>query len=155
MKALTKNLYILILLLLTVNTASAQNLTPEQNEVWAIVQNYWEGWVSGDMETFKGIFDDSYIASSHSAKFPQTKASILKWIEEDISNNKAVFYTISPLKIWVRGEFAFVNYSYSQIQRNKITFIDQTKNGTITDRLVKKEGKWFLVGDHVSSIAKN
>lgn len=153
MKTSMKNLFILVFFLIMANTASAQNLTSEQREVWAIVQKYWEAWVSGDVQSFLEIYEDSYASSLNTSDFPQTKASTIKRLEQDIKNFKAIFFTISPLKIWVKGKFALVNYSYSQTHRNIATYLDETKAGKLTNTLVKKEGKWLLVGDH-SRISK-
>lgn len=149
MKKLTVTIpFTMILFVLAANTINAQNWTDEQKEVWAGVEKYWEAGASGNVDSFMEYFDDTYTGWSYSSKMPQSKASSKKWIEEDMKNNASVLYSVTPVSIWVKGDFAFVHYYYSQIDKIKETSKNQRSDGNWTDILEKKNGKWLLVGDH-------
>lgn len=155
MKKLTVTiLFTMILFVLAANTINAQNWTDEQKEVWAGVEKYWEAGASGNVDSFMEYFDDTYTGWSYSSKMPQSKASSKKWIEEDMKNNASVLYSVTPVSIWVKGDFAFVHYYYSQIDKNKETSKNQRSDGNWTDILEKKNGKWLLVGDHGGRTSK-
>ncbi len=38
-----------------------------------------------------------------------------------MKNSTPVLHTLTPLTIWVKGDFAYVHYSYSQIKKNNKT----------------------------------
>lgn len=147
-------LFAIIIFVITASAVNAQNWTDEQKDVWAGVEKYWEAGASGDVNSFMEYFDDSYSGWSYSSKVPQSKASSKKWIEEDMKNNTSVLYSITPVSIWVKGDFAFVHYYYSQIDKNKETSKNRNSDGNWTDILMKKDGKWLLVGDHGGRTSK-
>jgi len=144
-----KNLFSFITILFVVVILSAnsfaQQWTSEQKDVWAGVEKYWD---VDNAQTFLTYFDDSYMGWSNQSMVPQSKANTAKWIENDMKNNTPVLHTLTPLTIWVKGDFAYVHYYYSQIQKNKETGKDVTSSGIWTDILMKKDGKWVLIGDH-------
>jgi len=147
-RSLNSFLFVILFLFTSVNLLNAQTWSAEQQDVWAGVQKYWEASASGNVQSFIDYFDDSYSGWSYVSKVPQGKEVSRKWIEEDMKNTSTVLYDISPLAIWVQGDFAFVHYYYAQIQKDKETSKNESSDGNWTDILMKKNGKWMLVGDH-------
>ena len=147
-----KNLFSIITILFVVMLLSgnifAQQWSAEQQDVWAGVQKYWEAPAKGDLRGFLSYFDDSYMGWSNQSLVPQSKANTSKWIENDMKNNSTVIYTLTPLTIWVKGDFAYVHYSYSQLSKDNKTGKETPSSGIWTDILMKKDGKWILIGDH-------
>ena len=82
------------------------------------------------------------------------KNNTAKWIKNDMKNNTSVLHTLTPVSIWVNGDFAFANYFYSQIEKNK-DGKEETTSGHWTDILMKKSGKWVLVGDRGGRTTSN
>ena len=144
-----------LILLLFSSSIFAQQWTSEQKDVWSGVEKYWEVSSSGDTKGFMTYFDDSYMGWEYSSKVPQNKANTSKWIEPDLKNNSTVLYTLTPLTIWVKGDFAYVDYSYAQISKNKETGKEEPNMGNWTDILMKKNGKWVLIGDHGGRTSKS
>jgi ketosteroid isomerase-like protein len=140
-------LFCLILIAYAANSY-AQQWSDEQKDVWAGVEKYWAAPAMGDLQGFLSYFDDSYMGWSNQSRVPQSKANTSKWIEDDIKSNTTVLYTITPLTIWVKGDFAYVHYTYSQLMKDKETGKKTPSSGTWTDILMKKGGKWVLIGDH-------
>lgn len=132
----------------------AQQWSSEQKEVWAGVQKYWEISSANNADGFLSFFDESYTGWSYQSKVPQNKSNTSKWIKNDFKNNKTVLYTLTPVSIWVKDDFAFVHYFYGQIEENVKSGKDKASQGKWTDILMKKNGKWMLVGDHGGRTSK-
>ncbi len=148
MKKSTLSLFAIFALFFLSNITLAQQWSDAQKEVWAGVEKYWEVSSSGDAAGFMSYFDESYMGWSNQSRVPMSKANVSKWIGQDMKDNSTVLYTITPLTIWVKGDFAFVHYTYGMMEQNKSTAKKTTTGGTWTDILMKKDGKWVLIGDH-------
>jgi ketosteroid isomerase-like protein len=148
MKKLTYILSGMFVLLLLSNVGLAQQWTAEQQDVWAGVQKYWEVSATNNAQAFMAYFDDSYMGWNNRSRVPMSKANTGKWIEQDTKDNTTLLYTITPLTIWVKGDFAYVHYTYGLLEQNKETGKKTPSAGTWTDIVMKKDGKWVLIGDH-------
>jgi len=132
----------------------AQQWTSEQKDVWAGVQKYWEVASSGNAQAFMEYFDNSYKGWNYQAKVPQDKANTSKWIHYDSKTYTTAVYTITPVAIWVKGNFAFADYYYSELDKNKETGKIENNSGKWTDILMKEGGVWKLIGDHGGRTSK-
>jgi ketosteroid isomerase-like protein len=148
MKKLTGIFFVMFVLFVLTNITSAQQWSDSQKEVWAGVEKYWDVSSSGDAAGFMTYFDDSYMGWSNQSRVPMSKANVSKWITQDAKDNSTVVYSITPLTIWVKGDFAYVHYTYSMLEENKKTGKRTPSAGTWTDILMKKGDKWVLIGDH-------
>jgi len=131
----------------------AQQWTADQKDVWAGVETYWKVSMSANPLDFINYFDDSYYGWSYENEAPGTKADAQKSINYWTTKGKTVFYTITPARIWVNGNFAYVHYYYSQINEGP-DGKPISEKGRWTDILMKKDGKWIMVGDHGGKIPK-
>ena len=145
MKYLFSIITISFVVMLLSGNIFAQQWTAEQQDVWSGVQKYWD---VENAQTVLTYFDDSYMGWSNQSMVPQSKANTAKWIENDMKNNTPVLHTLTPLTIWVKGDFAYVHYSYSQLTKDNKTGKETPSSGIWTDILMKKDGKWILIGDH-------
>jgi ketosteroid isomerase-like protein len=100
---------------------------------------------------FLNYFDDSYYGWSYDNEAPGTKADAHKALSYWTTKGKVVYYLITPARIWVNGNFAYVHYYYTQVTENNDGKPD-TEKGRWTDILMKKGDKWMLVGDHGGEI---
>ena len=144
-------LSILILIVFTSVSTQAQQWSSEQKSVWAGVEEYWAVSTSNDPLSFLNYFDDTYTGWSYDSETPGTKADAVKSLNYWLKKGKTQFYIIKPSNIWVNGDFAYVHYHYTQVMEStdgKPT----TERGRWTDILMKKNGKWMLVGDHGGEI---
>ena len=131
----------------------AQQWTDAQKEVWATVKAYNELGTKGDAQGFLSYFDDSYCGWSNILDAPQNKENVATSANYWFANSKVLYYTITPAKIWVNGDFAFVHYYYTQYFQDKDGKKEWEK-GRWTDILMKKNGKWLMVGDHGGKTSK-
>lgn len=145
--------FILILFLSTINNVSSQQWSAEQKEVWTAVEAALATSISDKPLDFFNYLDESYIGWNYEYETPSTKADVKIAHEYWSKKDKTVYYSITPVRIWVNGNFAYVHYYYSVVYENTSGTPTSTK-GRYTDILMKKEGKWLCVGDHGGKINK-
>jgi len=151
MRKLSGLFSILFLFFFVSNFSSAQQWTAEQQEVWKGVQTYWEAGMSQDASTMLAYWDDSYYGWSYDNEAPLTKSDVAKSFGYWFKKGKIQYYTITPARIWVNGNFAYVHYYYSEVIE-QADGTPKTNKGRWTDILMKKDSKWMLVGDHGGEI---
>ena len=142
---------VLFLFLFITNFATAQQWTDEQKDVWKGVETYNAVGMSDNPKDFLNYFDDSYNGWEYESGAPYTKADVKKSLNYWTTKGKTMFYTITPAKVWVNGNFAYVHYYYSRV----IEGADgkpMPESGRWTDILMKKDNKWLMVGDHGGEI---
>ena len=145
--------FAILVLFLFISNISAQQWTEEQKAVWAGVEAYWAVSLTDTPMDFLSYFDDSYFGWSYDYEAPGTKADVQKSLGYWTSKGKVVYYIITPARIWVNGDFAYVHYYYTQVTESP-DGKPNTEKGRWTDILMKKGGKWMLVGDHGGEIKK-
>lgn len=146
MKQLLSILTLLSALILLSGSSLAQEWSGEQKEVWAGVEKYWEVNQSDPM-SFLQYFDESYLGWGYENEHPSTKNDAAKSFGYWTKKSKEQYHLLTPSKIWVNGNFAFVHYYYTQVMENS-EGKPNIERGRWTDILMKKDGKWILVGDH-------
>jgi len=132
----------------------AQQWSSEQKDVWSGVQKYWDVFAKGDAKADLSYYDESYMGWDFQSKVPQNKANTSKWIEYMLRNGSIELYTLTPVAIWVKGDFAYADYYYSMVMKDNETGKKENSEGTWTDILMKKDGKWLLIGDRGGSTSK-
>jgi ketosteroid isomerase-like protein len=140
----------LIMVLLQSLTIYSQQWSSEQKDVWAGVEKYWEINNNDPLADLK-YFDDSYLGWSYESETPGTRDGVVKYKKYFSTKQKQQFNILTPAKIWVNGDFAFVHYYYTQVSENS-EGKPNTEKGRWTDILMKKNGTWVLVGDHGGEI---
>jgi len=131
---------------------SAQEWTAEQKEVWAGVEKYWQVNQDNPLE-FLNYFDESYFGWNYESESPSTKSDVTKAYSYWTNKGKEQYHTLTPARIWVSGDFAYVHYYYTTVRENS-EGKSNTERGRWTDILMKKNGTWMLVGDHGGEVKK-
>jgi len=142
---------IILVVILTIQV-QAQDWSPEQKDVWAGVEKYWEVNQANPMD-FLNYFDESYFGWNYDNEAPSTKNDVTKSFGYWIKKGKEQYHILKPARIWVNGNFAYVHYYYTTVSENSAGK-PNTERGRWTDILMKKDGKWMLVGDHGGEIKK-
>ncbi len=142
-----------LLVMLFAFNIQAQEWNNEQKDVWAGVEKYWEINNNDPLADLK-YFDDSYLGWSYDNEAPGTREGVVKSKKYFSTKGKQQFYILTPARIWVKGDFAFVHYYYTQVSESN-DGKTVTERGRWTDILMKKNGIWVLVGDHGGEIKKN
>lgn len=130
----------------------AQEWTSEQKEVWAGVEKYWQVNQNNPME-FLNYFDASYLGWGYENEAPSTKNDVTKSFSYWTKKGKEQYHILTPARIWVNGDFAYVHYYYTTVRENS-EGKSNTERGRWTDILMKENGTWMLVGDHGGEVKK-
>ena len=126
---------------------NAQQWTDAQKEVWEAVKTYNDLASQGDIQGYLSYFDESYSGWYYAIDAPGDKEQVITYTNYFLPNNKTLLQTLTPAKIWVNGDFAYVHYYYTELSEDKDGKKEWEK-GRWTDILMKKDGKWIMVGDH-------
>ena len=137
----------LFLFLFITGFASAQQRTDEQKDIWKTVQTFSYLWNSNNLAELYNYFDDSYWALNYDGAAMLNKTGKTKWMNYWGTKEKGVSYFITPFKIRINGNFAYVHYIYKKISKTKDGKVISDA-GHYTDILIKKNGRWLIVGDH-------
>lgn len=138
-----------------ITSASAQiQWTPEQKSVWKTETTIFDLMMKGDLQSALTYYDDSYQGWNSDASIP---IPISKSEMETSANfhlaegGKFIFHNVVPVVIWVNGNYAYADYYFEAMWENK-DGKRTNEHGRWTDILLKKDGKWMLVGDHGGSV---
>ena len=143
---------ILFVVIILAGNMFAQEWSAEQKDVWAGVEKYWEINQSNPMD-FLNYFDASYLGWNYDNEAPSTKSDVTKSFGYWTKKGKEQYHILKPSRIWVKGDFAFVHYYYTTVSENS-NGKTNTERGRWTDILMKKDGKWMLIGDHGGEVKK-
>ena len=146
-----KPVFFIFLFFCVTSFTMAQKWTAEQEEVWKGVDAYWAVSMSDNPMDFLNYFDDSYYGWSYDNGAPTGKDAANKAVKYWTTKGKVAYYVITPARIWVNGNFAYVHYYYTEVSEGK-DGKPVTERGRWTDILMKKNGKWMMVGDHGGEI---
>lgn len=141
-----------ILVLIFAFNTGAQEWTSEQKEVWEGVEKYWQVNQNNPMD-FLSYFDASYLGWGYENEAPSTKNDVTKSFSYWTKKGKEQYHILTPARIWVNGDFAYVHYYYTTVRENS-EGKSNTERGRWTDILMKKNGTWMLVGDHGGEVKK-
>ncbi len=129
------------------NGLQAQQWSAAQKAVWSDVNTYWDLFAKGDVDGMLSYFDADYSGWDVNDPLPTGKTSTEKGLKHFLAGNEIVLYNIQPVAINVHDNFAIVHYYYSMTVKNA-EGKERFNNGRWTDILLKKGGKWMLIGDH-------
>ena len=124
----------------------AQEWSDEQKEVWASVEDYWAISSKGDVDGFLSYFHSSFSGWPTGSAAPHNKTDRAKYIRHYMPKTTTALYTINPEAIWVKENFAFVHYSYTEVEMD-MEGKERSNSGRWTDILFKDGNQWFMVGD--------
>ena len=141
------------LIVITSLNLIAQQWSPEQLEVWKAVQTYTDLANKGNVEGFLSYFDNSFLGWPYGSDAVHNKDERAAWIKYYLPLSTNLVSTITPEAIWVKDNFAFVHYYYSDVSKNSEGKVS-AESGRWTDILMKKDGKWIMIGDHGGRTSK-
>ena len=135
-------------------TASAQEWSAAQKDVWKNVEAYWALDAAGKTEEFLAYFHSDYSGWSLRNPMPGDKETARRFITHGHQTNKTLVYSITPVAIKIHDNVAFAHYYWTQVTQDKG---DKKKesSGRWTDILMKQGDKWVLIGDNGGTLPKN
>ncbi|MDP4129542.1 MAG: DUF4440 domain-containing protein [Bacteroidota bacterium] len=121
--------------------------TADQKAVWKTETAITDAWMKGDNATADTYYDESYQGWPEDVPIPVPKANMTAGANYQATlGGKLVFWNAVPVVIWVKGDFAYTDYYYRAVYQDK-DGKKTNEHGRWLDVLMKKDGKWLLVGD--------
>jgi len=150
----TKVIFVfLILSTFCAMSLNAQQWSDEQLEVWKSVKTYSDLTIKGDVEGFLSYYDDSFVGWPYGSDAKHNKKTRAEWVKYFLPLSTTLVSTITPEAIWVKDNFAFVHYYYSNVTKDK-DGKTSFESGRWTDILMKKGDRWVMIGDHGGQTSK-
>ena len=127
-----------------VGAASAQEWSPEQQEIWKVEQQQWEKSAAKDFSWIDTMVHQNMRFWDTGAPMPRDKASLKHWSRFDADNGSTLEHELFPISATVTGNIAVVQYNYI-IARENYKKERETVTGHYTDVLVKDGGRWLFL----------
>ena len=128
--------------------ASAQEWSPEQQEVWDFelsCQESKEAWI--------GCFHEDYVAwGDMTLGVPFVKADVASLGGYNWDTNEVLTQHMKPVSIKVLGNFAVVLVIYTATNRSSETGEVVATSQAWTDICVKEDGRWYWIADHGTQV---
>jgi len=142
-----KMLIVLVVLLfqvLPVGNLQAQQWTPEQKEVWAVVEATWQADKDGKNWVEEYSHSD-LLGWSFSTPMPRNKSNANKWFNAYKSISKILEYQVNPVGIIVKDKMAVAHY-YARVLNETYDGKKKSEIGRWTDILIKEGDRWLYIG---------
>ena len=137
-----KNLAVMTLMAAFSASATAQQWSAEQQEVWKTVEALWD---ASDCQTWIKFFGEDYRGWVSPNPAPMTKDEITpggcRWYDV----NDYPLHKVHPLAIDVRDDVAVVFYSYQFLSVKKVDKSEHFERGNVTEVYQKRDGGWILI----------
>jgi ketosteroid isomerase-like protein len=121
--------------------ASAQTWSPQQQEVWTVVQAQWQASMAKDAGWMERFLHPDFRGWGADEPAPRNKESASRWARYDMEGGAIVVQDLAPMAIVVHGNTAVVHYHYSQARTDR-EGKHRTAHGRYTDTLVKENNQW-------------
>jgi len=142
-----KGLFVLVLLAVVfVPPASAQEWSSEQLAVWETIQSSWD--MEKDKEDWCAeVCHENLMAWGRDFPAPRNAEQTSMWLMRGFEDSTALENTLAPIAIVVQGDMGFAHYYYSTLSEGT-DGKRKTEHGRYTDVLVNDGGKWKFITWH-------
>jgi hypothetical protein len=133
-----------MLLCMVTGTASAQEWSAEQQEVWKVEQQQWKMSAANDTTWIDTMVHPNMKFWETGAPMPRDRASLKHWSRYDTANSSTLEQELFPISATITGNIAVVQYHY-MIARENYKKERETVTGHYTDVLIKEGGRWLFL----------
>lgn len=127
-------------------TAQAQTWSPEQEEVWKVVE---ASWVASDTDRDPGWYDEfvhpEFRGWSMARPNPLDRETSRRWNRYGMDTSKTVIFSLHPMSIVVQGNTAIAFYYVSSASED-LKGEHETTHSREVDTFVRENGKWMILG---------
>ena len=123
-----------------IGQAAEMKLSQEQQEIWGLVESFWESAHDGDLEGLMNLLNEKYVywPEGYTVTYNKSEMEFLftKWL----THNRPKSYELSVRAIQIIKDVAMVHYSvntkgnWGSDSRRRISV------------LMKNNGEWKLIG---------
>ena len=142
----------IFLSILCLSSASlAQDLSPEQAEVWQFINECNERYFNEDEAGILDCYHNDFIGWRYGDPVPRTKDTLRSFLPSELETTEPVAYDLRPIAIRVFGDVAIIHYS--------IKWREELADGSLgttdmiwTDTALREGNRWRWIGDHGGAI---
>jgi hypothetical protein len=143
MKRLSIPAALAIGMLLHGGQASAQAWSPQQHDVWGVMQEQWRTAMAMDARWMESFLREDFRGWALAEPFPHDEDSPGRWGCYDPESLSMLIRDLVPIEVLVRGDTAVVHYHYAQPGTDR-EGRHETLNGPYTETLVFENDRWRL-----------
>lgn len=126
----------------------ADELSADEQAVWALEEAYWEYVQSNDIHAYRSLWDERFVGWPGFSRTSVDKASIHKWIAQYHDDDAEYFdYELTPESIRAYGDVVaahyLVRYSLRTVETSEI--IGQPVESRITHTWQRRDDTWQIV----------
>jgi ketosteroid isomerase-like protein len=133
--------------IVSISLRAADELSPQQQEVWKTVETYWALDAAGNTQEFLSYFHADYKGWSYGNVLPGSKQRAAKFIAHGHKTTKTLVTDLQPVTVRVHGNMAYVHYLFVRIVKDAEDK-EKRETGRWTDILLKDGAKWVMIADH-------
>ena len=137
-------LVLLFIVLAAAGAASAQTLTPEQQEIWRFEEQQWKMAADKDLTWIDKMVHPNVSFWDTDQPAPRHKGSLARWSRYSSTNTTVLEQELFPISVTITGNIAVAQYRY-QVARENYKKDRETVTGRYTDVLVKEGGRWLFL----------
>ena len=125
-------------------TASAEALSPEQQEIWKVEQQQWKMAAAKDTSWIETLVHPNMKFWETGAPMPRDRASLKHWSRYDSESVTVLEQESFPISATITGNVASVQYHY-MIARENYKKEREITTGRWTDVFLKEGGRWLFI----------
>lgn len=126
-------------------TAEAQQLSPEQQEVWDVVASCWDAVLRDEADALVDCFHDDYTFWWAEDVLPFGKDFVRRIVPVNLPAEDIAVTDVRPARIVVRGDVAIVHWGARWFVRMADGTLERTVERT-TMTLIRENGRWSYLG---------
>src|SRR5262249_22589010 len=102
---------IAIVVLIAVQFLPAQDLTPEQKEVWQMEETYWKDVKEGNVDHYMTLWHDNFLGWPRDIEKPVGKDGLAQSVKRKMASGHVSSYEFLSKAVSVTGNVGVVQYS--------------------------------------------
>ena len=124
-----------------------QDMAKDETQVWNLEKAYWEYVKANDVEKYRALWRDDFVAWPPSSSAPVRKDHLTDWLTENISKGiKLQSFSIEQLAIQVVRDTAIVHYRIKMVWAGPGPTESNTEILRATHTWLRTHGAWQIIG---------
>lgn len=137
---------IIFLLALTAVALAADSATDE-TQVWNLERSYWEYVKVNDLEKYRALWHDDFVAWPPMSSAPVRRDHLTDWLTNNISKGiKLQSFSIEQLAIQVIRDVGIVHYRIKMVWSGPGATESNTQSLRVTHTWLRTNGSWQIIG---------
>ena len=144
MRVIITTVFTAVVAVLSTTTASSQEFSSDQQEVWEFIESCQERWGS---EAWFDCFHEDFTGWLYTDLVPRTKDGERKFSRPLFDVTETRVQDVRPIAIRVHGDTAVAHYYLQTVVRGQ-DGQDVEERVRFTDVLMKDNDRWQWIADH-------